>query len=274
MTPRTKEQNEAIRLRRVHEILRATAEVYLDKGILLEIRDVASAAGLGYGTVYHYYNNKNDLVSDMLYQGLERAMTLWTGALSPAGGTNGGTDGGTNGGADAGSEGTTSVGEDAGSRSEETASLNVMERLREACAVLLHAWERDRALFLACHLGADQYRMLQRETAARLSPVYRSTVLLPLASRVEAVLVQKVPDSSGSNGSSSSSSDSGSGSSDSGNSGSGSSSNSEPLRAEAEREAEWLLAALAACALPSIRRGTLKGEMEELIRFAVGRGFA
>lgn len=232
MTPRTKEQNEEIRLRRIREILQAAAEVYLDKGILLEIRDVAAAAGLGYGTVYHYYNNKNDLVSDMLYQGLERAEELWVGELSPDGR------------ADSGGMATTSVGEDRSPRSEERGSLRVMGRLREACSVLLHAWERDRDLFLACYLGTDQYRMLQPETAARLSPVYRSAVLLPLVSQVEAILVQEAAHAS-----------------------------NVQHRAEAERQAEWLLAALAACALPSIRRGTLKGEMEELIRFAAGRGF-
>ncbi|MBU5672906.1 TetR/AcrR family transcriptional regulator [Paenibacillus brevis] len=232
MTPRTKEQNEEIRLRRIREILRAAAEVYLDKGIVLEIRDVAAAAGLGYGTVYHYYNNKNDLVSDMLYQGLERAEALWAGELSPAGG------------AGSGNEKTASAGEDRNSYSKERDSLHVRERLREACAVLLRAWERDRALFLACYLGTDQYRMLQPETAALLSPVYRSNVLLPVASRVKTILVQEASHSSNAR-----------------------------QGAEAERQAEWLLAALAACALPSVRRGTLKGEMEGLIRFAAGRGF-
>lgn len=232
MTPRTKEQNEEIRLRRIREILQAAAEVYLDKGIVLEIRDVAAAAGLGYGTVYHYYDNKNDLVSDMLYQGLERAEALWVGELSPAEG------------AGSGSEKSASVGEESGPCSEETASLNVMKRLREACAVLLRAWERDRALFVACYLGTDQYRMLQPETAALLSPVYHSNVLLPVASQVKTILVQEASHSSNAQ-----------------------------QGAEAERQAEWLLAALAACALPSVRRGTLKDEKEGLIRFAAGRGF-
>lgn len=41
MTPRTKEQNEEIRLRRLAQIRKAAADVFLDKGPLLEIRDVA-----------------------------------------------------------------------------------------------------------------------------------------------------------------------------------------------------------------------------------------
>lgn len=261
MTPRTKEQNEEIRLRRIHEILWAAAEAYLNKGVLLEIRDVAAAAGLGYGTVYHYYSNKNDLVADMLQQGLERAEALWAGEeLSPVQG------------ADCDSEEKTSA-------REETASLHVMERLREMCALLLRAWERDRALFLACYLGTDQYRVLQPEMAAQLSTVYRSAVLVPLASEVEAILVREAQrDSSGraSNRGGSDSSSNGScsnGSSIDGGAG-GTSSNGESLGVEAERQAEWLVAALASCALPSVRQGTLKDHVEELVRFTVGRGLA
>lgn len=73
MTPRTKEQNEDIRLRRLVQIRKAAADVFLNKGPLLEIRDVAAEAGLGYGTVYHYYSNKGDLLHDLLWDALDRA---------------------------------------------------------------------------------------------------------------------------------------------------------------------------------------------------------
>lgn len=73
MTPRTKEQNEEIRLRRLVQIRKAAADVFLDKGLALEIRDVAAQAGLGYGTVYHYYSNKGDLLHDVLWVAMERA---------------------------------------------------------------------------------------------------------------------------------------------------------------------------------------------------------
>lgn len=73
MTPRTKEQNEEIRLRRLTQIRKAAADVFLNKGPLLEIRDVAAQAGLGYGTVYHYYSNKGDLLYDLLWDAVERA---------------------------------------------------------------------------------------------------------------------------------------------------------------------------------------------------------
>lgn len=84
MTPRTKEQNEDIRLRRLAQIRKAAADVFLDKGPLLEIRDVAAQAGLGYGTVYHYYSNKGDLLNDLLWDALDRAGGWMGGAeLSP-----------------------------------------------------------------------------------------------------------------------------------------------------------------------------------------------
>ncbi|WP_025675201.1 TetR/AcrR family transcriptional regulator, partial [Paenibacillus polymyxa] len=73
MSPRTKEQNEEIRLRRLAQIRKAAADVFLNKGPLLEIRDVAVQAGLGYGTVYHYYSNKGNLLHDLLWDALERA---------------------------------------------------------------------------------------------------------------------------------------------------------------------------------------------------------
>ncbi|GIP59266.1 TetR family transcriptional regulator [Paenibacillus sp. FSL W8-0186] len=93
MTPRTKEQNEEIRLRRLVQIRKAAADVFLCKGPLLEIRDVAAQAGLGYGTVYHYYSNKGDLLHDLLLDALERAGRWLEAPLKdPAEGPVGGSD--------------------------------------------------------------------------------------------------------------------------------------------------------------------------------------
>jgi len=72
MSPRTKEQNDAIREMRMNQIMQAAAEVYLEKGIQLEVRDVAVKAELGYGTVYHYYKNKLMLLEDLLWDALNR----------------------------------------------------------------------------------------------------------------------------------------------------------------------------------------------------------
>lgn len=85
MSPRTKEQNEEIRRMRIRQIMDAAARVYLRKGVMLEIRDVASAAQLGYGTVYHYYRNKHVLFGDMLDDALELARTQLAAVLRSVG---------------------------------------------------------------------------------------------------------------------------------------------------------------------------------------------
>ncbi|WNC16381.1 TetR/AcrR family transcriptional regulator [Brevibacillus brevis] len=82
MSPRTKEQNDAIREMRMNQIMRAAAEVYLEKGIQLEIRDVAVKAELGYGTVYHYYKNKHMLLEDLLWDALNRTESAVLPALT------------------------------------------------------------------------------------------------------------------------------------------------------------------------------------------------
>ncbi|BFH62613.1 TetR/AcrR family transcriptional regulator [Paenibacillus azoreducens] len=87
MSPRTKEQNEAIREMRMNQIMQAAAEVYLEKGIQLEIRDVAVKAELGYGTVYHYYKNKHMLLEDLLWDALYRTESAVLPALTEDGGS-------------------------------------------------------------------------------------------------------------------------------------------------------------------------------------------
>lgn len=87
MSPRTKEQNEAIREMRMNQIMQAAAEVYLEKGIQLEIRDVAAKAELGYGTVYHYYKNKHMLLEDLLWDALYRTESAVLPALTADGGS-------------------------------------------------------------------------------------------------------------------------------------------------------------------------------------------
>ncbi|MFF2089490.1 TetR/AcrR family transcriptional regulator [Paenibacillus sp. NPDC058174] len=82
MSPRTKEQNDAIREMRMSQIMQAAAEVYLEKGMQLEIRDVAVQAELGYGTVYHYYKNKQMLLEDLLWDALNQAESAVIPALT------------------------------------------------------------------------------------------------------------------------------------------------------------------------------------------------
>lgn len=87
MSPRSKEQNDAIREMRMNQIMQAAAEVYLEKGIQLEIRDVAIKAELGYGTVYHYYKNKHMLLEDLLWDALNRTQSAILPALTGEGGS-------------------------------------------------------------------------------------------------------------------------------------------------------------------------------------------
>ena len=89
MCPRTKEQNERIRMQRKEQILDAAAQACFRTGGGFDIRDVAREAGLGYGTVYHYYPNRHLLIEDVLSSGFERceaAMAEWAsgGASSAA----------------------------------------------------------------------------------------------------------------------------------------------------------------------------------------------
>ena len=81
MSPRTKEQNELIRMQRREQILDAAARTYFRTGGSFDIRDVASEAELGYGTVYHYYPNRHLLIEDVLGSGFERceqALAEWS----------------------------------------------------------------------------------------------------------------------------------------------------------------------------------------------------
>ncbi|MBN6185618.1 TetR/AcrR family transcriptional regulator [Aneurinibacillus sp. BA2021] len=85
MCPRTKEQNEQIRKKRMMQIRTVAAEVYLEKGLRMEIGDIAKKAGIGRGTVYHYYNNKIALLEDLLYDALQTARQLTAETLEHAG---------------------------------------------------------------------------------------------------------------------------------------------------------------------------------------------
>ncbi|MDF2938907.1 MAG: TetR family transcriptional regulator [Paenibacillaceae bacterium] len=154
MTPRTKEQNEEIRLKRLAQIRKAAAVVFLDKGPLLEIRDVATQAGLGYGTVYHYYSNKNDLLYDLLWDALERA-SEWL------------------------------VAADSRSGSRENAAAAELGPVAAAGVRLLQLWAEDPALYLLHKLAGEGFASLPEARSAPLSAAFHREVLAPLASLLE-----------------------------------------------------------------------------------------
>ncbi|CAM4418067.1 helix-turn-helix domain-containing protein [Paenibacillus phoenicis] len=147
MTPRTKEQNEEIRLRRLAQIRVAAADVFLEKGLTLEIRDVATKAGLGYGTVYHYYSNKGDLLHDVLWTAMDRA------------------------------------GEWIDLRTEEQEAA--ADSLVAAGTRLLKLWAKDHGVYLLYKLAADGFQLLPEARALPLAETFRREVLLPFAAVLE-----------------------------------------------------------------------------------------
>ena len=65
--------NEERKERRRNEILDAAHQVFLDKGYHPSgIADVASALGIGHGTVYRYFANKHDLALAVLDRVIQR----------------------------------------------------------------------------------------------------------------------------------------------------------------------------------------------------------
>jgi AcrR family transcriptional regulator len=62
MSPRTKEQNEKIRRTRKREILDAARQVFAERGFhRTRMSDIARAAGVSQGTLYHYFESKDEL---------------------------------------------------------------------------------------------------------------------------------------------------------------------------------------------------------------------
>jgi len=146
MCPRTKEQNDRIRERRRREIVQAAADVWLDKGHALEIRDVALRAGLGYGTVYHYYPNKYRLLDDMLGEAVETSAAA-VGQLPAEDGPHG------------------------------TALVRFAE-------TLLRLWATDRSTFILYKAAAENYRSVPADTRRLLDERFQSRLFAPLAETV------------------------------------------------------------------------------------------
>jgi AcrR family transcriptional regulator len=86
MAPRTPEQNMAIRDQRQAQILEAACEVYLEHGARgTEMKLVAERAGVGKGTVYHYFPGKRDLLRALFESSLEDAKARMAEVMSGGG---------------------------------------------------------------------------------------------------------------------------------------------------------------------------------------------
>jgi AcrR family transcriptional regulator len=142
MSPRTKEQNEEIRSARIRQIMAAAADVYLEKGMAFEMRDVALKAGVGYGTAYHYYPNKHRLFRDMLGQALERAAELTDSVMQ--------------------------------------LQAPPHRRMRELGRRLLKLWNADPAVFILYRMASEKFHQLPHEDAAQLGKAFQSALYEPL----------------------------------------------------------------------------------------------
>ncbi|MBE0339204.1 TetR/AcrR family transcriptional regulator [Paenibacillus sp. 23TSA30-6] len=248
MSPRTKEQNEEIRLRRLAQIRKAAADVFLNKGPLLEIRDVAVQAGLGYGTVYHYYSNKGDLLHDLLWDALERAggwleapspkVPLEAQLKAPRASASGEAAAGGHFGLAAAADTGNSAAADSQSGSRETAAAAELSPVAAAGIRLLQLWAEDHALYLLHKLAGEGFASLPEARSAPLSAAFRREVLAPLAALLE---TGRAADGA-----------------------SGGNAAEPPYRLQ---RAEMLLAALVGCASLSLRRGKLHEEARDIARF-------
>lgn len=71
MSPRTEDQNRLIRDERREQILQAALGVFARKGLATtKIGDIAIAAGLSHGLVYHYFSSKDEIFTALVDQAL------------------------------------------------------------------------------------------------------------------------------------------------------------------------------------------------------------
>lgn len=257
MTPRTKEQNEEIRLRRLAQIRKAAADVFLNKGPLLEIRDVAAQAGLGYGTVYHYYSNKGDLLYDLLWDAVERAGGWMDAPLEaplkaplearlkiplevPRASASGEAPAGGHFALAAAADTGNTVAADSRSGSRKTAAAAELGPVAAAGVRLLQLWAEDHALYLLHKQASEDFASLPEARSALLSAAFRREVLAPFAALLET------------------------GRTADGAAASGGKVAEPPYRLQ---HAEMLLAALVGCASLSLRRGKLHEEARDIALF-------
>jgi len=144
MSPRTKEQNELIRIQRREQILNVAALSYFRTGGSFDIRDVAREAKLGYGTVYHYYPNRHLLVEDVLCRGFERCEQVIT----------------------------------------EWANINGSHQddrqVFAYCKALLHLWQADACTYLVYKMAAEHYTGLPEKDRYHAKKRFMERLYVPL----------------------------------------------------------------------------------------------
>ena len=71
MSPRTEEQNAQIKNMRREQILSAALKVFARRGYFnTKIGDIAERSGVSHGLVYHYFESKEEIFSELLHRAI------------------------------------------------------------------------------------------------------------------------------------------------------------------------------------------------------------
>jgi AcrR family transcriptional regulator len=77
VAPRNDEQNQQIRDERREQLLKAALKVFARRGLAAaKISDIASAAGLSHGLVYHYFSSKDEIFTVLVERALDSSAQL------------------------------------------------------------------------------------------------------------------------------------------------------------------------------------------------------
>jgi AcrR family transcriptional regulator len=86
MSPRQEEENQRIKDERREEILKAALQIFARKGLsAARISDIAAAAGLSYGLVYHYFRDKEALFVELVRRAVGGGVKITQEALDAEG---------------------------------------------------------------------------------------------------------------------------------------------------------------------------------------------
>jgi len=86
MSPRTEESNQRIRQEQRKKILDASVSIFARKGFsATKMADIATAADISYGLLYHYFTNKEHIFVTLVQDDLEATARLMQNALKQPG---------------------------------------------------------------------------------------------------------------------------------------------------------------------------------------------
>jgi AcrR family transcriptional regulator len=86
MAPRQEEANQRIKDERREQILKAALQIFARKGLAAaRISDIAAAAGLSYGLVYHYFRDKEQLFVELVQRAVGGGVKVTKEALDAQG---------------------------------------------------------------------------------------------------------------------------------------------------------------------------------------------